>query len=134
MLTTFQELKIGDEFIDETNIMYRKIHDNAFCGPRHETTAMVINHGVLGGTELLIHPGQTVNKIVRLIKVEDMKYGDVFVFYSSSHHAFYYVKLNNSKQHIELSDVINLERREVSQFRRTDELEVVGHINLVWPQ
>jgi hypothetical protein len=133
METTFQELKIGDEFTDETNIMYRKIHDSAFCVPRHETTAMVINHGILGGTELLINPGQRVNKIVKLTRYGDMKPGDVFVSNAvTGNKKFYYMRLQQLGAYDLQGNIFH--ENGVCEFYQTDEFEIVGHINLVWPQ
>lgn len=122
MKTTFQELKVGDEFTDETGIKYRKIHDNAFCGPRY--TAMVINHPVLGGTEVLINPGVTVNKIVVKIAFDNALPGDVL-----TSGQYLYLKTTDGM-------VLSFDRKTKKLHNQTTlnngwEAEFVGHVNLL---
>lgn len=127
MKTTFQELKKFDEFTDETGIKYRKVN---------ETKATIINHPVLAGTEVSINPGVTVDKIVKLEMVGNLNTGQV-------------VKLPNNQYGIKLcyetgagiktwtaSLILHISKDnpKVVKYDSDTEFEVVGHINLGWPQ
>ena len=128
MVTTFQELKVDDEFTDETGIKYRKAYISKYDTSRQN--AIVLEHPILGGKYIEINPGQKVNKIVKLTKLGDMNVGDVFITYVNEN-KYYFMKLKGLRS-FDLGDNSFNYPNGIGGF--DGEFEVVGHINLVWPQ
>lgn len=137
MVTTFQELNVGDEFTDATGVKYRKTNVNIPAGSC--TNAMVISHEILSGLHVGINPGQKVNKIVKLEKIGNLKAGSVIRLENGGYGLKLGYQLANCGDYntLSVSKVLKLTNEpkiDILTYNSDTEFEVVGHINLKWPQ
>ena len=134
MITTFQELKIGDEFTDNLGIRYRKIYES-LC---HGFNSTIIEHEFLVGTAVNINPDQKVNKIVKLEKIGNLKPGDVIRLENGYGLKLgYQLSYSNDYETYSVSRILKLTndpKIDILTYNSDTKFELVGHINLKWPQ